>query len=122
VQQSRAVDCDTVEWVAGTIEATADHLIALPDTGMTPEAWEARAWMLDLDLAPLGEPADAFAMNSWPLRQKHAQLTDAAWEEGRLAFLKRLASAPRLFRSPLLALAFETQARAKITEALRRHM
>ncbi|WP_372623572.1 hypothetical protein [Falsiroseomonas sp.] len=58
---ARKVDSETVHWVSGTIEATADHLMAEPDAGIAPQAWKARAWVLDLDLTPLGETADVFA-------------------------------------------------------------
>ena len=57
-----------IDWVAGTILATADHLGAQPDPGMAEDAWRARLWMLDLDLTPLGGSWDAFDANTSKLR------------------------------------------------------
>lgn len=112
------IDADGTAWVSGTIEATADHLGARPEPGMTEEAWVARLWMLDLDLTPIGEVAPDFAANTTRLRREFAHVDDATWEEGRLAFLRRLGAAPRLFRSDALAAAFEAPARSNIAREL----
>jgi predicted metal-dependent HD superfamily phosphohydrolase len=109
---------DEVEWVAGTIEATASHLSAVPVPGMPEAAWTARLWMLDLDLTPLAEHPAGFAANTKRLRREAAHLPEAEWEAARLDFLRRIAAAPRLFRSDALAAAFERRARANITRQL----
>jgi predicted metal-dependent HD superfamily phosphohydrolase len=103
---------EDLEWVAGTILATADHLGAVPEPGMTPESWAARAWMLDLDLTPLGEEPAMFDANTSALRHEFGHLSDEAWAKGRAAFLRTIAAAPRLFRTPVLQAAFEARARA----------
>ena len=103
-----------IDWVSGTILATADHLGAVPEGGMTPEAWSARLWMLDLDLTPLGEEQAEFERGTAGLRAEYAHLDDAAWNAGRDSFLRGLAARPVLFRTPLLASVFEAQARANL--------
>ena len=106
------------EWVAGTILATADHLGAAPDPGMAPEAWEARLWMLDLDLSPLADAPDAFDANTAALRLEYAHLDDAAWVSGRRGFLRALSGRGPLFRHPVLAAAFEAPMRANLARVL----
>jgi predicted metal-dependent HD superfamily phosphohydrolase len=105
-----------VDWVATTIEATADHLAPRPAT-------TARArlvlWMLDLDLSPLGEAPGVFARNTSALRLEFRHMAYADWECGRLAFLRKLQAAPRIYRSAPLAAAFEAQARRNIAHELR---
>jgi len=110
-----ALPPEAIAWVAGTILATANHLAAQPEPGMAPDAWAARAWMLDLDLTPLGEPPSIFDANTAALRREFAHLSDDAWANGRAAFLRNIAATPRLFRSPVLHDAFEAQARANFT-------
>lgn len=112
-----ALDPAAVEWVAGTISATADHLGAGPEPGMDAAAWGARAWMLDLDLTPLGEVGAEFDANTDRLRAEYAHLSDAAWSAGRRAFLLGLAAYGALYRSPAIAAAFEAPARANLARA-----
>lgn len=104
-----------VDWVAATIEATADHLAA--HDASTQRA-RLRLWLLDLDLTPLGEQSELFARNTRRLRAEYRHLPDADWEGGRLAFLRKLQAAPALFRSVPLASAFENQARLNIAREL----
>jgi predicted metal-dependent HD superfamily phosphohydrolase len=106
------------DWVAGTIEATIDHLGALCPSGTAATDWAARLWVLDLDLTPIGEAPEEFAANTQRLREEFAHVPEAAWEAGRLGFLRRLAAAPRIYRSPRLAAAFEAAARANIAREL----
>ena len=112
------IGAEGTAWVAGTIEATADHLGARPEPGMTEEAWAARCWMLDLDLTPIGEAPAEFAANSARLRAEFAHLEETEWQRRRIGFLRRLASAPRLYRSAALAGAFEATARGNIVREL----
>ena len=105
-------------WVADTIRATADHL-AYPDPGEAPSLRErARLWVLDLDLTPLGESEAEFDRNTQLLRLEVPHLTDAQYDDGRLAFLRKFAAAPRVYRTPTLAAVFEAQARANIARQL----
>ncbi len=105
-----------VEWVAGTILATADHLGYRPAPGEPGEA--ARLWMLDLDLTPLGEAPEDFARNTALLRKEYRHLDEASWEAGRRVFLAGLRAWPRLYRTPVLAAAFEAAARRNIAREL----
>ena len=107
-----------VEWVAGTILATADHLGAVPELGKDPEAWAARLWVLDLDLSPLAATDGGFDANTAKLRAEYAHLDDAAWNAGRLGFLRTLSRWPLFFRTPVLAAAFEAKARANMAREL----
>ena len=114
-----ALEPGEIAWVAGTILATADHLGAVPDSGMTTAAWKARLWMLDLDLSPLGEEPAAFDINTAALRAEYAHLDETAWTSGRRGFLQALARRPVLFRTPVLAAAFEGRARANLAREIK---
>ena len=118
--RAAAPDCQPweVDWVAGTILATADHLGAQPDPNMAPDAWQARLWMLDLDLSALAEAEAGFDINTAKLRAEYAHLDDAAWDSGRRGFLSALSRHATLFRTPLLATAFEAPARSNLAREL----
>ena len=116
---------EEVDWVAGTIEATADHLASARATlaegalgATSPLLARARLWVLDLDLSPLGEPPAAFARNTGLLRLERPDLGDAAWRRLLRAFLARLHAAPLLYRTPAVGAAFEERAKANIARAL----
>ena len=125
-----AVPAQEVDWVAGTIEATADHLAAaeailavLGGAARTtapalPLLARARLWVLDLDLSPLGEPPAAFARNTGLLRLERPDLDDGAWRRHVLAFLARLHAAPRLYRTPAVEATFGARAKANVARAL----
>lgn len=120
-QDSRpALPWEGIAWVTGTILATANHLAAAPEPGMGAEAWAARAWMLDLDLTPLGEAPAAFDANTAALRHEFVHLTDEQWAAGRGAFLRGISRTERLFRTEVLHAAFEAQARANFARELAR--
>jgi predicted metal-dependent HD superfamily phosphohydrolase len=106
---------DEIEWVAGTIEATARHLAPWPAEGVLERA---RIWVLDLDLTPLGERPEIFSQDSQRLRAEHMHLDAAAWNRKRLAFLAQLAGAPRLFRTGVVADLFEAPAQANLRREL----
>lgn len=106
---------DEIEWVAGTIEATARHLAPWPAKGVLDQA---RLWVLDLDLTPLGERPEIFSRDSQRLRAEHMHLDDAAWRGKRLRFLAQLAGAPRLFRTAVVADLFEAPAQANLRREL----
>jgi predicted metal-dependent HD superfamily phosphohydrolase len=115
-------------WVVGTIHATADHL-AYPARAATPadaeRQWStaplqerARLWMLDLDLTPLGEAAADFDHNTELLRRESPQQSEAQFVAGTHGFLKHIAEAPRVYRSPTLVSHYEAQARANFAREL----
>ena len=115
------VPAEEIDWVAGTIEATADHLASaeaiLAEGAPTPLA-RARLWMLDLDLTPLGEAPASFARNTTLLRLECPRLDDDGWARRLRAFLTRLHAAPRLYSTPAVEAVFEGRAKANIARAL----
>ncbi len=106
---------DEIDWVADTIEATACHLAPWPGERLLERA---RLWVLDLDLTPLGEPPAIFTRDSHRLRAEHMHLDAASWNCKRLDFLAQLARAPRLFRTQVIADAFELPAQANLQREL----
>jgi predicted metal-dependent HD superfamily phosphohydrolase len=115
---SPALEAKEINWVSGTILATADHLNAVPDPGMAPGAWQARLWMLDLDLTPLGAAEADFIANTARLRAEYGHLDEVTWDAGRLGFLRGLSRQAALFRTPVLAEAYEATARANLAREL----
>jgi predicted metal-dependent HD superfamily phosphohydrolase len=111
-------DAATVAWVAAAIAATADHLAPRPPDDSLDE--QVLRWMLDLDLTPLGEPAEEFCRNTKKLEQEFASVTEEAWEERRFGWLRRVANAPQIYRHPVIATAYDTQARLNLARELAR--
>ena len=74
--------------------------------------------MLDFDLTPIGECPAIFARDTQRLRAEHKHLDAAAWNRKRLGFLAQLATAPRLFRTSVIADAFEAPAQANLRREL----
>ncbi len=118
------------EWVADTIRATSAHLSYEPKeefwsatAGLSHAPAEAalreqaRVWVLDLDLTPLGETPEVFNDNTRLLRLERPDMGDAEWNAARLRFLNAIAEAPRVYRSKTLAAAFEAQARRNLANA-----
>jgi predicted metal-dependent HD superfamily phosphohydrolase len=105
------------QWVAQTIRATGDHLAYAPDAKAGAETRlreRARAWVLDLDLTPLGDPPDVFESNTRLLRAEAGQLSDEAWKASMLAFGRRFLAAPRIYRFPQIAAIYEASARRNL--------
>ena len=48
------------------------------------------------------------------------QIGDSQFDAGRLAFLRRIADAPQIYRTPTLAALFEARARANIAREIGR--
>jgi predicted metal-dependent HD superfamily phosphohydrolase len=109
------------EWVAATIRATENHLAYDPGLyAELPQHERARLWLLDLDLTPLAELPDEFDLNSRNLRDEVPDFTEAKWMTGAHMFLKHIAGAPRIYRSPVLAAHYEERARSNIARELAR--
>jgi len=87
---------------------------------MTGEAWDARLWVLDLDLSPLGAETAISTINTAEIRAEYAHLDDATWVTGRRAFMRSLSRHPALFRTPVLSAAFEARARSNVARELAR--
>jgi len=121
VSANSVVDDKDRRWVAGTIRATKDHLGYVPEAkkaGAEARLRErARAWVLDLDLTPLGEPPDVFAENTRLLRAEQEHLSDEEWHANLTAFRQRFLSAPHIFRFPELSAIYDASARRNLAGA-----
>jgi len=104
---------DLRDRVGRAILATADHAADHAD----PDA----AWLVDLDLTPLGEPWPQFLANGLALRHE-AGIVDGAAIPGQAAFLRRLLALPRIYRSErhgdAIASAYEAAARINLLRLL----
>lgn len=105
--------------VALMIEATADHVgvSARPDTS---EHDRELCWLLDLDLASLGDAPEVFAGNTEDLRREAAVLDEREWRQGTIEFFLRLMAVDPLYRCRPIWSRREDAARANMTEALKR--
>ena len=110
------------EWVAKTIRATKDHLAYVPDmkkSGVAARLRErARMWVLDLDLTPLGEPAEIFQANTRMLRNENKHLSDTEWNAGLSVFRDRFLSARQIYRFPELSEIYDASARRNLSQSL----
>ena len=69
---------------------------------------------LDADFAILGAPDAQYRQYVADVRAEYAHVDDAAWLAGRGAFLKKIAAAPRIFRTGIFEGEYAPQARANI--------
>ena len=69
---------------------------------------------LDADLSILGAPEDVYRQYVGDVRAEYAHVAAAEWKTGRTTFLKKLAVAPRIFRTGIFEGAYGDQARANI--------
>ena len=69
---------------------------------------------LDADLAILGAPETEYRRYVSDVRAEYAHVDDAGWRQGRGAFLKKIAAAPRIFRTGVFEGEYADQARANI--------
>jgi predicted metal-dependent HD superfamily phosphohydrolase len=70
---------------------------------------------LDADFAILGAPETEYRQYVADVRAEYAHVDDAAWLAGRGAFLKKIAAAPRIFRTGVFEGEYAEQARANIS-------
>ena len=69
---------------------------------------------LDADFAILGSPEAVYRQYVQDVRAEYAHVDDAGWKAGRGAFLKKLAAAPRIFRTGIFEGEYADQARKNI--------
>jgi predicted metal-dependent HD superfamily phosphohydrolase len=74
---------------------------------------------LDADFAILGSPESEYRDYVRNVRAEYAHVDDAGWKAGRGAFLKKIAAAPRIFRTGVFEGEYAEQARANITWEMR---
>jgi len=89
----------------------------LPET-RDPSLRGDAALLLDLDHAPLGEPAAAFAAHEAAFRREYAHLSDDAYGAGRAAALEMLLWRDRVFLTDRFYLEREKAARRNIAGAI----
>lgn len=104
--------------VAVMIEATADHIGIVPRLDMSEHDREL-CWLLDLDLAPLGDTPEVFAGNTEDLRREAAGLGEHEWRKGTIEFLSTLMAVDPLYRCRPIASRREKAAQANMTRALK---
>lgn len=105
-------------WVTRAILATADHLAPLGGWATNSPSARALGHFLDLDLSPLAERPPVFECNSRRLRREFMHLDDAAWREGQVLFLERMAAAAHIYRSRKMRARLASRARANLARAL----
>ena len=69
---------------------------------------------LDADFAILGSPQDEYRQYVVDVRAEYAHVDDTAWLNGRGGFLKKIAAAPRIFRTGIFEGEYAEQARENI--------
>lgn len=69
---------------------------------------------LDADFAILGAPEETYRQYLRDVRAEYGHVGDADWKSGRGAFLKKIAAAPRIFRTGIFEGAYAEQARKNI--------
>jgi len=94
------------------------RLVALT-AGHDPAPGDADGEVLcDADLAILGSDPDRYARYAAAIRQEYPHVPDAAFRAGRAAVLRRLAAAPRLYRTGPARSRWEAAARRNLAEEL----
>jgi len=107
---SAADESIVCEWIL----ATADH------TSAKCNANSDQSFFLDFDLAILGETPSVYEKYCADIRKEYSHVPDEAFRVGRSNVLKRFLQSNRLFRTDLLTLVFEAQARSNIQLELNR--
>jgi predicted metal-dependent HD superfamily phosphohydrolase len=74
---------------------------------------------LDADLVILAAPEDAYRDYAKNVRAEYAHVDEQAWKTGRGAFLKKLSTAPRIFRTGIFEGEYAEQARKNIAWELK---
>jgi predicted metal-dependent HD superfamily phosphohydrolase len=74
---------------------------------------------LDADFAILGAPEGAYRQYVKDVRAEYGHVSDADWKAGRGSFLKKVAAAPRIFRTGIFEGAYGEQARKNIAWELK---
>jgi predicted metal-dependent HD superfamily phosphohydrolase len=74
--------------------------------------------LTDIDLAPLGAPAEVFETNGRLIRREYAHLDDQSYARGRAEILRNFLSRARIFATELFARRYEQQARANLSHAI----
>ena len=98
-------------WVADTVRATGDHLVAAAYVELADSRDYARQWVLDLDLTPLGEDPDVFDANMVLLNAEVPHVAPPERQANLWAAIRHFASARPLYRCRPIADAFQCAAK-----------
>lgn len=93
------------------IRATKDHV--------PPDASFDAALFIDADLAILGSAPDRYNRYAADIRHEYSHLSDDDYNTARAAFLERLLSSDRIYRTEHLRTRLEPQARTNLAHELR---
>lgn len=77
-------------------------------------------YMVDFDLASLGESPEVFEKNAQNIRREYAHYPEKEFNEGRRKALQHFLDMDRIFKTDACYARFEAQARKNLAEALRR--
>lgn len=75
-------------------------------------------FLVDIDLASLGQPWSRFADDSRRIREEQAHLSDAAYFAAQQTFLQSLFDRPRIYLTAFFGARYERRARANIERVL----
>jgi predicted metal-dependent HD superfamily phosphohydrolase len=93
------------------------HMI-LDTTHDHPPVSKDGNYMVDIDLASLGQPWARFSSDSELIRAEQPELSDAAYAIALQRFLQALIGRPSIYRSSLFRMLYEQSARANIQRVL----
>ena len=85
---------------------------------LAPVQYDDRAFIVDIDLAGLGEPWDAFMHKGDLLRREFAGVSDDAYYGAQVVFLQRLVERRSLFATAYFRAAHESAARSNLQRLL----
>jgi len=85
---------------------------------IAPVQYDDRAFIVDIDLAGLGEPWEEFMHKGDLLRREFAGVSDAAYYGAQVVFLQRLVERRSLFATAYFRAAHETAARSNLQRLL----
>ncbi|WP_419696912.1 hypothetical protein ACN2CC_16785 [Mesorhizobium muleiense] len=101
--------------ITAMISATATHeLLQFDDENAARDA----ALFLDMDLAILGAPPDAFDAYEQAVRREYGWVEEPMWRAGRSAVLKSFLARPHIFHTEEFRQRFEAQARQNMARSL----
>ncbi|RWP16220.1 MAG: hypothetical protein EOR01_27760 [Mesorhizobium sp.] len=108
-------DAQRLGRITAMISATATH--ELPQFDDENAARDA-ALFLDMDLAILGAPPDAFDAYEQAVRREYGWVEEPNWRAGRSAVLKSFLARPHIFHTEEFRQRFEAQARQNMARSL----
>jgi predicted metal-dependent HD superfamily phosphohydrolase len=106
---------ERLEFIAAMIRASADHRV--PGSMLAPAADDC-ALFLDMDLAILASPAEAFAAYERAVRREYDWVPETQWRAGRSQVLRNFLTRPFIYASPQFQRSHEAAARSNLKRSL----